>query len=74
MIPRIMAYLLFQYKYFVQPYIRFSNYIDALYLIYVAEIITSLNIVSKSKLVQSAETKTEDLFIQLYYTSLYIFE
>ena len=67
MIPRIMAYLLFQYKYFVQPYIRFSNYIDVLYLIYVAEIITSLNIVSKSKLVQSAETKTEDLFIQLYF-------
>ena len=73
MIPRIMAYLLFQYKYFVQAYIRFSNYIDVLYLIYVAEIITSLNIVSKSKLVQSAETKTEDLFIQLYlHVSVYI--
>ena len=68
MIPRIMAYLLFQYKYFVQAYIRFSNYIDVLYLIYDAETITSLKIVSKSKLVHSAETKTEDLL----HVSLYI--
>ena len=66
MIPRIMAYLLFRYKYCVQAYIRFSNYIDVLYLIYVAEIITSLNIVSKSKLVQRVEIKTDYLFMQLH--------
>ena len=31
MIPRIMAYLLFQYKYFVQAYMRFSLH-DKIYL------------------------------------------
>ena len=63
MIPRIIAYMLFEYKYFVQAYIRLSNYIDVLYLIYVAEIITSLNVISNSKLVHSAETTRICLYL-----------
>ena len=66
MIPRIIAYMLFEYKYFVQAYVRFSNYIDVRYLIYVAGIITSLNIVSKSKLVHSAEKSRGDTYLFIF--------